>query len=410
MKNFISFLVVFNRYYDYALFGMYSRFLSEYFFPGMSRDDKLLNFFLVYVFTFIGKLVGSLLLGVVADRFDKERTVKISSILATISIAAIVVIPGYNKLGIISTCLLILARLIFLSTVSIESDTIYIFLMEKIRYKYKTLMNSVAHFYSQTGVVFAAYVHYLTISVDIPNFWKIGFAIGSTLGVINMVLLLLFYRANSLGNQKNKKYFRKNLKQVLGGVGQHLGLFIQYSFIHGCIGGIYSFYIIFLFNFHVTKNFLVQEIASVTNIRLIVMYSLSCLLSGMLRVQCRASTQILISLSISVALVLVQLFFINIKTDFKLILMLQSAIIFFIPFYALPIRTCMQGFIKQNIKVSLYGFAHALGSICISSTVPFLGLKIWDVTHSYAKILIYPMLLFGLLTISVFKDRKFLYY
>jgi hypothetical protein len=56
---------------------------------------------------------------------------------------------------------------------------------------------------------------------------------------------------------------------------------------------------------------------------------------------------------------------------------LSYILVFLLPFYSIPLQLLSQDSFPLEVRVGMCSLAHAIGSITISGTVPFIGMLIW---------------------------------
>jgi len=80
--------------------------------PEMSSADKTMIFYLSFFATLIGRPLGSLIFGTIADRLGRRRITLISVAGFTVCTLAIGLLPGYQSVGMLSPVLLVVLRFV----------------------------------------------------------------------------------------------------------------------------------------------------------------------------------------------------------------------------------------------------------------------------------------------------------
>ncbi|HJK87591.1 MAG TPA: MFS transporter [Candidatus Megaira endosymbiont of Hartmannula sinica] len=100
------------EWYDYALFGSFASVIGEKFFPGHDKNVQLLKAFLVFALGYLMRPIGGIFFGVIGDKFGRKIALSSAIICMAIPTALIGVIPTYTDIGIISTYIMIIIRML----------------------------------------------------------------------------------------------------------------------------------------------------------------------------------------------------------------------------------------------------------------------------------------------------------
>ncbi|MBF8246602.1 MAG: hypothetical protein ISN64_01230 [Rickettsia sp.] len=399
MLFFRIFFTNFSRSYNYAFFTLSALKISEYFFPGANNEEKFLNFFILYPIIFLGKPLGSIIFGIIADKFGNIYMIRFTSILSVFSIFLLIFIPSYSDIGYIASICAFLSRVIFISTTSVETDALRLLLVKN--FQDKILANGVSSFFSQFAVLVASIIY----KYGIFSSWKIGFVIGALLSLISIIIQMKDIK-NSKDIKTAKKidirfsYFKKIFLQ------NYKMIFI-FAIIHGIIGGLYHFAIIFFSNFLVLRDILDKASASNVSIYMVFCYMFFCLLSGVFSFKNKEKSrkQILFCISFAIILLIVQSVIWNHLDKFSYLfaIILQMAFISVIPFFSLPILYFLQNLLSTNmlpLPLTLYSISHSLGSLFISSNTIWVIFYIWKKTNSYINITLFIIILLILMILA----------
>ncbi len=394
MKYFFIFFTNFARSYNYSYFSLAALVISEKFFPGNNTESKFLNFFVLYPIIFLGKPIGSLIFGLIADKLGKIYMIRLTSILSIFSIFMIIIVPSYSEIGYLASFLVLFCRILFISTTSVEVDALRLFLVEK--FKAKILANSMVSFFSQISVLFALLIYKLSMN----SFWKIGFFVGA---ILNFGAILLVYQTklkenSQKGNISVSVFSKSNIVKFKTFVLSNIKILILLVIIQGIIGGLYHYSIIFFLNFLVVLKVLDSQYAKILYLFMVGFYCLACLLVGVFSVKVKISSyiQIYFALICALCIVFVQYFFLHNSQQFlysPMFLGLHALFIIVIPFFSLPMLCYIQNILFKHYSLSFYSISHSLGSLLISSTTPMVLMLIWKNTASYLHILQYFIIL-----------------
>eukprot|EP01045_Picozoa_sp_COSAG04_P006896 COSAG04_NODE_348_length_16121_cov_7.375172_5_plen_343_part_00 len=102
----------FLEWFDFALYGMFANEIAATFFPEGDAATQLLQSFAVFAGAFVMRPFGGVLFGYIGDKHGRVHSMQLAMSLMAIPTTAIAVLPGYDTLGITSTLLLTVIRLI----------------------------------------------------------------------------------------------------------------------------------------------------------------------------------------------------------------------------------------------------------------------------------------------------------
>ena len=108
------------EWYDFALFGFFSDVIAEVFFPpvpeGSSSSDQddanLMKSFVIFGSAFLMRPIGGLIIGYIGDKHGRKEALTKSLFLMAIPTTLMGCLPTYKQVGVLSTILLCLCRLI----------------------------------------------------------------------------------------------------------------------------------------------------------------------------------------------------------------------------------------------------------------------------------------------------------
>jgi len=104
------------EWYDFALFGFFSDVIAQVFFApepeGANPNDNLTKSFVIFGSAFLMRPIGGLLIGYVGDKHGRKEALTRSLFLMAIPTTLMGCLPTYEQLGVYSTVLLCLCRLV----------------------------------------------------------------------------------------------------------------------------------------------------------------------------------------------------------------------------------------------------------------------------------------------------------
>lgn len=99
------------EWYDFALYGHFSLFIGQTFFPREEAGLAMLAAFAVFSVSFFMRPLGAMLFSAIGDRHGRRRALSLSMLGMAIPTAGIGLLPGYDQIGYTATMVLVLLRL-----------------------------------------------------------------------------------------------------------------------------------------------------------------------------------------------------------------------------------------------------------------------------------------------------------
>lgn len=100
------------EWFDFAVYGYFASDIGSQFFPKSSASAQQLLAFAVFAIGFFARPIGSLVLGMVGDRFGRRALLTLSIALMGGSTLLLGLLPTYQQIGLAAPLLLITMRLI----------------------------------------------------------------------------------------------------------------------------------------------------------------------------------------------------------------------------------------------------------------------------------------------------------
>ncbi len=396
----IAFFATAIRYYDYALFGLSASVISSQFMPEGSNSDKLLNFFMIFSISVAARPIGSVIFGRISDTIGRVVSVKITTIISALSALIISLLPGYETIGLWATVVLTVCRMLFIMSLAGETDAIKIYIAEKIGKKSRHLASGLVSFSAQLGALIAACMYHFTLSVsEITWLWRINFAVGGILGVSVFLLRKSLRESGHYISNKTEDEGEEDAN-IVKIISRNKLKFFLTLMLNGSIGASYNFLVIFLSTFvaKVIGGISIHEAAE-NNIILIIVYAISCLISGVLADRISIYKQIFVSLLLTLSLLVAMQI---LSIDQVYFFPIHMLVVFFVPIYMIPIQIKLQSIFPVNIRVRMCSLGHSLGSLILSATIPFFCMILWKYTENFAVIYAYFMVIVLLIISGVF--------
>ncbi|WP_066069866.1 MFS transporter [Neobacillus soli] len=100
------------EWYDWYVYSAFAIYFSAEFFPKGDPTIQLLNTAGIFAIGFLMRPIGSLLMGIYADRHGRRAALTLSVTIMAGGSLIIACTPGYSSIGILSPIILVIARLI----------------------------------------------------------------------------------------------------------------------------------------------------------------------------------------------------------------------------------------------------------------------------------------------------------
>lgn len=223
--------------FDVMICAFFSQIIAEIFFPPMSSLSKLFYIFNVFLVGYLSRPIGSLLISLYADQIGRKRTLIFSIFIVGIGTATIGLIPSYSSIGILSTLLFLIFRIIQNVSIGGEYITSIAYLIEHSDNNKRGFYGSWVAVGFNCGTLLASLFAFLTIYLitigAIPSWsWRIIFfssIIGMFLGIwmrLSLPESIGFILENSSTIQNTKSLILKNsAKFIRSYLGQCIAIF-----------------------------------------------------------------------------------------------------------------------------------------------------------------------------------------
>ena len=392
MPILITLLSTISHYYNYAAFGLAASFLAEDFLPTT-------KFGIVYLFSALGLAVlvrplASIIFGTIGDVYGRSSALKLTSFFSAIAMILVCLMPKFEKIGYFAVVTLIVSRIFVLASVTGETDGIRIYISEQFRSSKMNFANALVSCSTQIGVLLAS----LAIFVIKTNGLSLRFvfAFGAVLSLLVILSRSLICESKEFANNKTQVLITDFVKT------KWKMLFIA-TLINGCIGGIYTFFVIFMSSY--ASNILAPEQTHLLIPTSIMLYTFFALVAGYLADKFNFFYQAITALTI--ASILCALCMVKIAITGSASPMLINAQMLLFPFYAIPMQIYLKNLLPVSIRYRVFSLCHSMGSILISTPTPIIASFIWLKTVSSWLNLFYPLALFITLISCLWGIRKF---
>ena len=205
----------FLEQFDFFLFGFYATHIAAAFFPASSDFASLMMTFAVFGAGFLMRPLGAVILGAYIDDVGRRK-----GLIVTLSIMAsgtilIVLVPGYDTIGLLAPALVLLGRLLQGFSAGAELGGVSVYLAEMATPGRKGFYTSWQSASQQVAIVVAAALGYglnqWMSSADIAAWgWRLPFAVGCMI----VPFIFLLRRKLEETQEFNERRHRPSMREV----------------------------------------------------------------------------------------------------------------------------------------------------------------------------------------------------
>ncbi|WP_273820884.1 MULTISPECIES: MFS transporter [Pseudomonas] len=212
----------FLEQFDFFLFGFYATYIAAAFFPASSEFASLMMTFAVFGAGFLMRPLGAVILGAYIDEVGRRK-----GLIVTLSIMAsgtilIVLVPGYESIGLLAPALVLLGRLLQGFSAGAELGGVSVYLAEIATPGRKGFYVAWQSCSQQVAVVVAAALGYglnqwMAASAVADWGWRIPFMLGC------LIVPFIFFLRRNLAETEEfaQRKRRPGMREVLNTLAQN---------------------------------------------------------------------------------------------------------------------------------------------------------------------------------------------
>ncbi|MFK8040287.1 MAG: MFS transporter [Rickettsiaceae bacterium] len=373
------FIGTISEYYDYSLYAFSANIIAQKFFAQNNEFENLIKVFAIYSFAYFAKPIGSIIFGVIGDKYGRKVSLNITIIGILIPTVIIGITPEYSQIGVLSTIILVLCRLLQSIFVAGEYDGAAIYVIEHLGAKYNYTASSITRCSGVIGLILGIAASNFFSAHFFPEWsWRIPFLLSVPLSFV-----VLYYRRMLDETPVFKEHIeRKNIKDshisLPSLVSKHRWQLLQIILLAGGFGATYNIGIIFMKYYLPIVSYNMSFIINSFSILIVVCFGVSMPIAGYIA----DKFGVLFVVKVSLFLVLISsiLFIIGAKHN-MINLIIGSCLVlsvFLAPFNALAhavvVKSC-----AIDIRYRSISIGHAIGSVLISGSANFVCSKVMQV-------------------------------
>lgn len=181
------------EWFDWTLYTTFSAYIAMKFFDPADAASALLSTFAIFAVGFVMRPLGGLLFGWVGDRSGRKVSLIATMLLLAGTSVAIALTPSYEVIGVWSSALLLLWRLLQGLAYGGETGVAYTYVAELAPAQKRGLWSSTLFVSVMLGVMAATGLAAILTSVLSTEAmeswgWRAGFAVGGALGLWALIM------------------------------------------------------------------------------------------------------------------------------------------------------------------------------------------------------------------------------
>ncbi|WP_341749146.1 MFS transporter [Candidatus Tisiphia endosymbiont of Sialis lutaria] len=380
-----AFLGTIVEYYDYSLYGFSAGIIAVKFFPNTDYITSLINAFAVYAMAYLSKPIGSLIFGRIGDIYGRKTALTITIIGIVIPTMIIGCLPDYSSIGVWSTVILVLCRIMQGIFVAGEYDGAAIYVIEHLGEKYRYTASAITRCTGVLGLLLGIGATNFFSSHIFPDWgWRIPFLIS-----LPLALVTLYFRRKLDETPEFKKNQANGIRvQSLATlVNKQWRIILMVVFLAGGFGVTYQLSIMFMKQYLPMILPQTSFIMSVFSVLITVCFAIAMPISGLFAD--RFNQMIVFKISLFGTLVASLLFIISV--NYQMVnLALGSCLMlacFVAPFNALAHGTMIKAF-AVNDRYRAISLGHTMGAMLMSGSANYVCL----VLMRYLNFKLFPMI------------------
>ena len=121
--------------YDFTIYGIFSVYFAQQFFPANNAILSIIESYLVFILGYLARPIGGLIFSHIGDEHGRKKVLVITIVLMGLSSIGIGILPTYATLGIFAPIALLLLRLLQGFALGGELPTTYVYISESLTNK-----------------------------------------------------------------------------------------------------------------------------------------------------------------------------------------------------------------------------------------------------------------------------------
>jgi len=181
------------EWYEIYSYAYFAPVLARVFLGFHSLAASMSAFFVLFGMGFVMRPLGAVIFGKIGDHAGRKQAFILSIVIMTLPTVMIGCLPSYDRIGLLSPCLLVLLRALQSIPAAGESPGTACFLYEFATSDREVYMTSWSGVGNQIGAILGVVEtflvdHYISSELMVSWGWRISFWIGGLIGLIGLYL------------------------------------------------------------------------------------------------------------------------------------------------------------------------------------------------------------------------------
>lgn len=215
------------EFYDFIIYGIFSVYFAQQFFPSGNPMLSVIKSYLVFILGYIARPIGGIIFSHVGDEYGRKLVLVITILLMGISSLGIGLLPTFNQIGISAPILLLLFRIMQGLAIGGELPAAYVYITESMHKKRGTGFGITMFGVNcglLLGMVFNQVLNIVLTQDEIMDYgWRYPFIFGGLLCIISYYIRKTLHETAAFNRIGNKPPFplwyllKNNFPEVLVG-------------------------------------------------------------------------------------------------------------------------------------------------------------------------------------------------
>jgi len=207
------------EFYDFVVYSMFANYIGKAFFPASSAVTSQLLSWTVFAVGYLARPLGGIIFSHFGDRYGRRKVFITAMLLMSLSTVSMGLLPGYEKLGIAASILMVCLRLLQGFCLGGELPGAITYVVETAP-RTAGFATGFIFFCVNSGVFVASalalVIHlFFTENEVAGGWWRAGFLFGGFLGFISFYLRLSLQETKEFQNLKHSAISRRPLADLL---------------------------------------------------------------------------------------------------------------------------------------------------------------------------------------------------
>ena len=181
------------EFYDFIIYVIFSQIIGKIFFPSADKFASLMSVYAIFAIGYLVRPLGGIVFSHFGDKYGRKVTFVVSVMMMAIPTFCIGLLPTYNQIGVFSSVLLILMRILQGLSVGGEIPGALTFVSEHINPKFKGIACGIIFASLNIGILLGAIVNLALMNMlseqQILSYgWRIPFLFGGLLGIVSFYI------------------------------------------------------------------------------------------------------------------------------------------------------------------------------------------------------------------------------